>query len=55
MINLLGVKTWFTNMIEVKFFRNTRFLDITNNSSEPRIVSNDEALGCSGSESYQIL
>ena len=45
MIKLLYHKTSCTNTIKVKFFRNTGFLDVTNNASEPMIFNKDEALG----------
>ena len=44
MIKLLDFKSDCTSTIKVKFIRNTEFPDITNNSSEPLIFSNDEAL-----------
>ena len=43
MIKLLDLKTVCTSMI--KLTRNTEFLDMTNNSSEPNIFSKDEAIG----------
>ena len=45
MIKLIDLKTGCTNTIKLKFVRNTGFLNVTNNSSEPLIFSKDEALG----------
>ena len=45
MIKLLDLKTSFTNIIKVKFIRNTGFLDVSNNSSKKIIFGKDESLG----------
>ena len=45
MIKLLDFKIGCTHMTKVKFMRNTGFLDITNNSSEPLSFGKDKALG----------
>ena len=45
MIKLLDLRTVCTNTNKMKFIRNTGFLDITNNSSEPPIFGKQEALG----------
>ena len=42
MTKILDLKTGCTNMLKVKFIRNTGFLDVTNNLSEP--LSKDVAL-----------
>ena len=42
MIKLLDLETGCTKAIKVKFVRNTGFLDMTNNSSEPLIFNKDE-------------
>ena len=46
-----------TDTIKVKFIRNTEFLDVTNNSSETHIFSENEALGVVGlrSSGYYIM
>ena len=45
MIKLLDPNTGCRNTINMKFIRNIGFLYVTNNSSEPHIVSKVEALG----------
>ena len=40
-IKILELKTGYTNTIKVKFIKNTRFLDETNNSSQTCISSTD--------------
>ena len=44
MIKLFDYKTGCTNMIKVTFIRNTRFLEVTNNSSAPLIFGKDETV-----------
>ena len=45
MFKLLELKAGCTNMIKVKFVRDTGFIDVTNNSLEPLIFSKDEVMG----------
>ena len=45
MIKLLDLKSGYTNMIKVKFMRNTGFIKVSNKYTDPLIFNEKEALG----------